>query len=330
MKCLNRLSQDIRNISFNKKNYYKKRKYSKLLLVVMFVGIILICIKIQRLAPVMKQENKNVNVTSEQKVHLKSKSKGDTDKKGKDKTQTNKKEEDSENYEDVSIVYENTAGLLKGEKKYPVRTDGKKVVYLTFDDGPSTTNTPEVIKILNKYGIKATFFVAGYAIESSDQAKAILKQLEEDGQSIGNHTYSHNYSYLYPGRVISSTNFFSDIDKCNQSIKNVLGQDYNVKMIRFPGGYWSWEGRTPIKEELDRRGIYEIDWNAIDGDAENNNYTAAQLLEKTKYYTEILGPDADSIVLLMHDTYGKEETVKALPSIIEYYKSKGFVFKAMR
>lgn len=325
---MKKLSQDIRNISFNKKKYYKKRKYSKWLLIVMLVGIVLMILKLQKLMPTMEQYNKNVKVTSEQKIRLNSES--EKDKQNKDEQNDKKIEEDLENYEDVATVYENTAGLLKGEKKYPVRTDGKKVVYLTFDDGPSTTNTPEVIKILDRYGIKATFFVAGYAIDSNDESKAILKQLAEDGQSIGNHTYSHNYSYLYPGRVVSINNFISDINKCNQAIKNVLGQDYNVRMVRFPGGYWSWEGRTPIKTELDNMGIYEIDWNAINGDAENNNSTAEQLLEKTKYYTEILGPEADSIVLLMHDTYGKEETVKALPNIIEYYKSKGFVFKAMR
>ena len=69
--------------------------------------------------------------------------------------------ENDPNAEDALEVFANTEGLLKGTKKYPVRTDGKKVVYLTFDDGPSTTNTPQVLDLLDKYNIKATFFILG-------------------------------------------------------------------------------------------------------------------------------------------------------------------------
>ena len=59
--------------------------------------------------------------------------------------------EEDPNADDAVMVAENTKGLLNGSKQYPVRTDGKKVVYLTFDDGPSTTNTPQVLDILDNY-----------------------------------------------------------------------------------------------------------------------------------------------------------------------------------
>ena len=84
--------------------------------------------------------------------------------------------EEDPNADDAAMVAENTKGLLNGTKHYPVRTDGKKVVYLTFDDGPSTTNTPQVLDVLDKYNVKATFFVLGSSIDKNDQAKEILKE----------------------------------------------------------------------------------------------------------------------------------------------------------
>ena len=113
---------------------------------------------------------------------------------------------DDINADDAVMVAENTKGLLNGTKHYPVRTDGKKVVYLTFDDGPSTTNTPQILDVLDNYNVKATFFVLGSSIDKSEQAKEILKEEVERGHAIGNHTYSHDYSYLYPNRTMNVDN----------------------------------------------------------------------------------------------------------------------------
>ena len=238
--------------------------------------------------------------------------------------------EDDPNAEDAMMVFHNTEGLLKGTKTYPVRTDGKKVVYLTFDDGPSTTNTPKVLDILEQYNVKATFFVLGKSIDTDSQSKELLKRIANDGHAIGNHSYSHDYNYLYPGRIINSENFMYDINKCNDSLKRVLGDDFKTRIIRFPGGYWSWDGRTNIRPILDEQGYAIIDWNTLNEDAQGSKKDANQLLECTKKNTEALGPNADSIVLLMHDTYGKEATVDALPQIIEYYQSLGFEFKTIK
>lgn len=238
--------------------------------------------------------------------------------------------EDDPNAEDALEVFANTEGLLKGTKKYPVRTDGKKVVYLTFDDGPSTTNTPQVLDVLDKYNIKATFFILGKSLEEGETAENILKRIASDGHAIGNHTYGHDYDYLYPGRTINPDNFMSEINKCNERIKKVLGDDFDTRVIRFPGGYWSWEGRTGIRPILDEKGYAIIDWNTLNEDAQGAKKDANGLVECLKKNTDALGPDADSVVVLMHDTYGKEETVKSLPGIIQYFKDKGFEFKTIK
>ena len=238
--------------------------------------------------------------------------------------------EEDENADSAQMVSENTNGLLTGKKIYPVRTDGKKVAYLTFDDGPSTTNTPEVLKILDKYNIKGTFFVLGNSIKDNTQAQEILKTIAGNGHAIANHTYSHDYKYLYPNKVMNVENITNDIEKNNALLKEILGKDFETKTVRFPGGYWSWEGRVAMKERMLEKGYLNVDWNALNGDAEGKKKDAEGLFQKVKTSVDNLGPNADSVVILMHDTYGKEETVKALPQIIEYLQGKGFEFRTMK
>ena len=162
--------------------------------------------------------------------------------------------ESDPNADDATIVAENTKGLLNGSKTYPVRTDGKKVVYLTFDDGPSTTNTPQILDVLDKYSVKATFFVLGKSLESSEDSKQILKDIATNGHAIANHSYSHDYSYLYPNRTMNVDNIVSDMEKSNNLMKEVLGKDFSTRVIRFPGGYWSWEGRTAMRDKMIEKG----------------------------------------------------------------------------
>lgn len=238
--------------------------------------------------------------------------------------------EDDPNADDAAMVAENTKGILNGTKAYPVRTDGKKVVYLTFDDGPSTTNTPQILDILDRYNVKATFFVLGKMLESGNGEKEVLKNIANNGHAIANHTYGHDYTYLYPNGTMNVDNIVSDIEQTNNIMKEILGDDFSTRVIRFPGGYWSWEGRTPMRDKMIESGYCNIDWNALNEDAQGPTKTADELVQKAKENVERLGADADSVVLLMHDTYGKEETVKALPQIIEYLQGKGFEFRTIK
>ncbi len=238
--------------------------------------------------------------------------------------------EDDPNADDALEVFHRTESLLKGEKQYPVRDDGKKVVYLTFDDGPSTTNTPGVLDILKKNDVKATFFIMGKQVDSSDKAKELLKREVKEGHAIANHTYSHDYNYLYPNGVINAENFWNDVQKCNNVLKGVLGDNFSTRVVRFPGGYWSWHGRQNIRPIIDQNKYAIVDWNALSKDAEGKQKNADELVQVTKETVESLGPNADSVVILMHDTYGKEETVKSLQGIIDYLRDKGFEFRTIK
>ena len=125
-------------------------------------------------------------------------------------------------------------------------------------------------------------------------------------------------------------NIVSDLQKNENAMKEVLGKDFTTRVIRLPGGYWSWDGPTAMKEAMEQDGYYNVDWNALDKDAEGPKKNADQLVQCTKESVEALGLNADSVVLLMHDTYGKEETVKALPRIIEYLQSQGYEFRTIK
>ena len=319
--------------NFNRSIYrMQKNKKKAIILVICVLIISVVGIGIKGIPD---QNKENVQITTKPNEEINQENKEVTD--NSEEVESNildnsgylSLEEDS-NADDAAMVAENTKGLLNGTKQYPVRTDGKKVVYLTFDDGPSTTNTPGILDVLDRYNVKATFFTLGKSIEANEEAKNILKEIVKNGHAIANHTYGHDYSYLYPNRTMNVDNIISDLEKSENSMKEVLGKDFSTRTIRFPGGYWSWEGRIAMKEAMDKNGYYNVDWNALNKDAEGKTKNADELFQSTKDTIEVLGPNADSVVLLMHDTYGKEETVKALPQIIEYLQGEGFEFRTIK
>lgn len=210
--------------------------------------------------------------------------------------------------------------------KYDYTNNGEKVVFLTFDDGSSVTVTPQILEILKNEDVKGTFFVTGQNLErGGEKAKKILKETFDQGNAIANHSYSHDYNYLYPNRTVDVEAFKADFKKTDDLLKEVLGQYFSTQVIRFPGGHMSWKGTDAIDSYLDEAKIASIDWNALNADAEGKRKNAQQLAEHAIKTSE----GKEMVVLLMHDTYGKEETAKALPEIIKYFKDNGYAFKTL-
>lgn len=208
-------------------------------------------------------------------------------------------------------------------------TGKEKMVFLTFDDGPSP-NTEKVLNILKEKGVHGTFFVMGQSIMDKN-AKEYLTDTIKGGNAIGNHSFSHSLSILYPNNQLDVNTFMAEYDKTNNLIKSILGQDFDSKVLRMPGGYMSRryykDPQLPnFDKVLNDRGIVSIDWDSMTGDAEPQGYDVQQLISnlenKVANYTQT--------VVLMHDTYGKEKTVEALPEIIDYFKAKGFDFKVIK
>jgi peptidoglycan-N-acetylglucosamine deacetylase len=199
----------------------------------------------------------------------------------------------------------------------PYKADGKKIAYLTFDDGPSTNNTPLILDILKKNNIKATFFVIGQNAEKNSE---LIKREVAEGHVIGNHTYSHNMKYIYA----DTNNLINDLDKGDKVLKSIIGNDYNLKLIRFPGGSFGTK-LAPYREAVKKAKYHYVDWNDLNGDAEHNNVPVSGLMsELQKYSTQ------DHLVILMHDAPAKVTTEQALPQAIEFLKSKGYTFETLK
>ena len=238
------------------------------------------------------------------------------------------KDDDSENKNNINMD-ENSfdAGQIQDFLVKNIKIqDGKKIAYLTFDDGPSTTVTPKILKILKDNNIKATFFIVGDKLEENPETKNILLDIYKQGHAIANHTYTHNYSKLYPQGKIDANTFMGELEQTNDAIKKVLGDKFNTRVVRFPGGHASWGGREEIDNKLEEKKYKYIDWNALIGDAEGSRKTKEQLLNR--YRETFVGQE--KLVLLMHDTYSKESTAEALQDIITDLKNKGYEFKTLK
>ena len=210
-----------------------------------------------------------------------------------------------------------------------LREDGKKVAYLTFDDGPSTEVTQQILETLKFNNIKATFFVLGSNVEKSNIQKELLKEMVIEGHAIGNHGYCHDYSILYPSRVANPTVIVNDMKKSEYVMRSVLGDDFRTSVIRLPGGHMSWNTKM-LDPVLEENGYSYIDWNTLNGDAEGNDRTVEQLVNRLKGTIRDLAENDDVLVILMHDTNAKKTTSQSLQEIIDYLKSLGYEFRTLK
>ncbi|PRR82660.1 polysaccharide deacetylase family protein [Clostridium vincentii] len=220
---------------------------------------------------------------------------------------------------------------LKNEMNGTEIKDGKKIVFLTFDDGPSITVTPEILDVLKEQDVKATFFLIGKSLEADEKSKQLVKRAFEEGNALGNHTYTHDLKKVFPGNKINIETYMNEVNETNEAIKRIIGQGFHTRVLRIPGGYMSRKyyndpNLDAFSARLKENNMYDIDWNAYDQDSEGKKKTADELVEITK---ASIGAK-EKVVILMHDTYGKEQTAKALPRIIKYLKEQGYEFRTLK
>ncbi|MBU3112316.1 polysaccharide deacetylase family protein [Clostridium lacusfryxellense] len=215
---------------------------------------------------------------------------------------------------------------------YKEKNDGQKIAFLTFDDGPSTTVTPKILDVLKDYNVKATFFLIGKNIVQNEKSKGLVKREFNEGHAIGNHTYSHKWNMLFPNNKINVPTFMDDVKKNDNVLKTVLGQDFNTRILRVPGGYVSRiYYKDPNLPELDvilkEKNMISVDWNVEIRDAAGKpNKSSDELFTILK---KQVGTKS-KVIILMHDTYGKIQTANALPQIIEYLKYQGYEFRTIK
>ena len=209
----------------------------------------------------------------------------------------------------------------KGEGKY---------VFLTFDDGPSNS-TEKILNTLKDKDVHGTFFVLGSSIEKDSKRQEYLKEELKSGNAIANHSYSHDFKKLYPGNKLNIDYFMDEFNKTNDIMQSILGGEFDCRVLRMPGGYGTRKYyKDPSLKEFDdtlqENGIINVDWNALDGDAEGKPYSTEEMLN----YVKKTSKGKNHVVILMHDAAGKEKTVEILPQIIDYYKNEGYEFKVIK
>lgn len=196
--------------------------------------------------------------------------------------------------------------------------DVEKVVYLSFDDGPSE-RTAELLEILECYGVKATFFVTGKRSGTSMQR---LRNIAEAGHTIGVHSYTHDYDTIYS----SVEAYLEDFAQEYYVIQEATGTAPQI--FRFPGGSVNaYNGHIyqEIIGEMTRRGFVYFDWNRQIGDAVRGSTSPQKLVDNALERASSMR----RIFLLAHDNTRLTNVVEALPKIIEGYQAEGFSFAAL-
>lgn len=190
----------------------------------------------------------------------------------------------------------------------------EKTIYLSFDDGPSS-NTRQILDILDKYNIKATFFVVG---NESEQGKELLREIVKRGHTIGIHSYCHNYNIIYQSVDAYLDDFYRDYNY----VLNATG--VKPQIFRFPGGSVNSYNQTIYKQiiaEMCRRGFVYYDWNISGEDA---SPTATW----TSIYNNIIKAtkNASRGLILLHDGPDKGTTVTVVEDLIKELIKSGYTF----
>lgn len=177
----------------------------------------------------------------------------------------------------------------------------ERAVYLTFDDGPIPRVTPWVLDVLDKYGIKATFFMVGDNIRKHPDE---FRMVVERGHRIGNHTFNHIRGLSY------------DINSYLENTDKACRMMMNTNLFRPPHGYMSPKQYAELKKR------YKIImWDLVTRDY-NRKFNGEQILQKVKKYVR------NGSIITFHDSLKSEENIRyALPKAIEWLIEQGYEFK---
>ncbi|MCM3728950.1 glycosyltransferase [Neobacillus cucumis] len=195
-----------------------------------------------------------------------------------------------------------------------------KEVVLSFDDGPDPTYTKRILAILKKYHIKATFFIIGKdALLHPD----IVKQIDQEGHEIGNHTFSHpniyNVSYPQLKWELNSTERIIQAITGHSSIlyRSPYGDDFNM---------YDGDQQTPyVKSQFQRlMDISQMGYMTVNYDVDSSDW---KLNNKQDIVENVMKQAANGDIILLHDGGGdRTATVQALPMIIEQLEHQGYTF----
>ncbi|WP_191858182.1 polysaccharide deacetylase family protein [Hanstruepera ponticola] len=188
-----------------------------------------------------------------------------------------------------------------------------KVLYLTFDDGPTPQITNWTLKTLNKYNAKATFFCIGNNIKKHTN---IFHNILDNGHAIGNHSNTH-----LKGWLIKKTDYISDIEACQNSIDTELEKrEYcGSKLFRPPYGQIKpKQGKALL--DLDYKIIM---WNVLSFDWDKN-------VKPETCLNNVISKAQSGSIIVFHDSLKASRNLMfTLPKVLKYFSEKGYSFKAL-
>ncbi len=192
--------------------------------------------------------------------------------------------------------------LLFPEAIWRIKKRKSKVIYLTFDDGPIPEVTPWVLDVLDRYGVKATFFMVGDNVRRHPE---LLDEVRWRGHSYGNHTMHH-----LQGFKESTRRYLRDLTEAAELI--------DTPLFRPPHGLIRWSQAKVVKEH----------YNLVMYDLVTHDYSRKlspdQVLQNVKRYTR------NGSIIVFHDSLKAERNLRAvLPQAIEWLLTQGYEFNAL-
>ena len=216
--------------------------------------------------------------------------------------------------------------LLQSKENYKT----EPTTFLTFDGG-FTANTVEIVKILDKYELKGTFFIIGETLENSKTMREALKSAAESGHKIGIRSYKNSVSTMYKDEEA----YFEDLYACRDLIKEITGQD--AVLVRMPGGTGTADIRfkkntgsdetlQKVLTRLEAEGFMVNDWTVNSQDTDSD-LSAEDVVTNTLYYSKkYLTTTYKTNLILFTDT---KKTDSSLPGIIDGLKTQGYSFSGL-
>lgn len=182
-----------------------------------------------------------------------------------------------------------------------IRTN-EKIVYLTFDDGPDSIQTPKILDVLKEYGAVATFFCIGEKVENNPE---LVNRIIEEGHRVGNHSYNH--SGKFP--VFSLNKMLRDLTLCDSALDKI--EPNREKLFRPPFGVTN----PTIAKAIKLKGYKSIGWNIRSLDT---------VKSPTKVLLRIERQLKPGSILLLHDRLNNSDEL--LLKVLKLLEDKGYSF----
>jgi len=181
-----------------------------------------------------------------------------------------------------------------------LKTD-KKIIAISFDDGPDPENSPQILQLLNEYKAEAAFFYIGSKISGNE---SILTQAYNDGHIIGNHTFSHHFWF----DLFSFKKMSADVRMMDEAMNSVI--DKKPKLFRPPYGVTN----PNVKKAIVSGNYTPVGWSVRSMDT--------VIKDEKKLLNKLIRKVKPGAIFLLHDT--SKTTVSILPEFLKHIQSSGY------